>query len=98
MGIAFQEASASLAHDGYCAVGSSSLLHPHSGTNELQLLMALAPAPRPPDFSTQDKGTGLEEKLLSGRDASSFYNTPHLQCTEILRNDVCIEFLKVDSF
>ena len=71
---------------------------PHSGANELRLLMALALAPRLLDSSMQDKGTGLEEKLLSGRGASNFYNMPHLQYTEILKNDVCIEFLKVDSF
>lgn len=45
-----------------------------TGVSGLQLPAALALAPRFPDSSMEDKGTGLKEKLLFGRDASNFHN------------------------
>lgn len=83
--LAFQGVSASLAHGGSHAVHSPSLLYsPH----RTEWTVALAPAPRPPDSSMEDKGTEWEEKVFFGRDASNFYSIPHLQYTEFLKNAV----------
>lgn len=79
MGLAFQAASARLAHNGFWAVGSPSLLPPplRGGWTA-----ALSPAP---NSAMEEEGTGLEEKPLPGWDASNFYN---LQYTGFLQNDV----------
>lgn len=94
MGLAFQAASASLAHNGFWAVGSPSLLPPPLGWVDC----AFAPNSPAPNSSMEEEGTSLGEKPLPGWDASNFYNIPHLQYIGFLQNDVWIEFLKVDLF
>lgn len=46
------------------------------------------PGSQASNSSMEEKGMGLEEKPLSGRDASNFYNIPHLQYIEFLQNNV----------
>lgn len=69
-----------------CVLPASCTLH--TGLSGLQLPVALAPTPRPPDSSMEDKGTGQDENVLFGRDASNFHSIPHLQYTEFLKNVV----------